>query len=318
MTNSKYRGERKQRDTHKVMSKELWGGFAYIRRAIWKNTEKLYNKCWWRWFLSLLQVVGLEETRSRGWGWSRRRRGRLRRGDRRADDRGPVPGWGSAAWGWCPAAGGWAGANHLMGRRRGQGHLERERLRRDAGIAGQAEAGRHGWRRARRESGGEWRASRSGGRVRSEREAGSSTIGRVALLRRVRRRSRIAARHGQRVGISSGLEEVGSEHGVGDGPGQGESLALVLHAPVLEPDLDGGLLEAKLGGQLAAAGAGDVVLLEELLFKTGKLLTAEGSSVAADSWALLVVGITSAVVVAAGRSAGGCGSSRRADFYFSN
>ena len=67
-------------------------------------------------------------------------------------------------------------------------------------------------------------ADRSGSR-----SLGSVTSGRIAGQR-------------QRVRISGGLEEISSEHGVGDGPGEGHALAFVLHASVLEPDFDGRLL----------------------------------------------------------------------------
>ena len=148
--------------------------------------------------------------------------------------------------------------------------------------------------------------------MRSERHADAGAVGRVALLGRVRRWGRIAARHGQRVRVSGGLEQVGGEHGVGDGPGEREPLALVLHPPILEPDLDGGLLEAQLGGQLAAARSGNVSLLEEFLFATGQLFAAKGRPVAAHGGALLIVGV---VVVAVGRAGGGSGSGSRAGFY---
>jgi hypothetical protein len=102
--------------------------------------------------------------------------------------------------------------------------------------------------------------------------------------------SRIDSRHaGQRVRVSGGLEQIGGEHGVGHWPGQRHALALVLHAPVLEPDFDGRLLEAELGSQFTTSRARNVILLEEFLLQTGQLFAAEGRPVTADGWPLTLL-----------------------------
>lgn len=101
--------------------------------------------------------------------------------------------------------------------------------------------------------------------------------------------ARCGARNGQRIRISSGLEQISGEHGISHRPGERHPLTLVLHSPVLEPDFDGRLLETELGSQFAAAWSAHVILLQELLFETGQLLTGEGSAVATDGRALLVV-----------------------------
>ncbi len=174
--------------------------------------------------LSFLQVVGLEETRSRG-GW---------RGARWAHR------WGSVTitrgWSTSTTAVGWSRRSPLLDNsRRSQGHLERQgllgwRIGREPELL----------RRGREGHAGRWERSRS------ERKWWSTTGSTVRREAVISGSSWwwwwVATRHRQRIRISGGLEEVSGEHWVRDGPGERETLTFVLHATVLEPDFDGGLL----------------------------------------------------------------------------
>lgn len=93
-------------------------------------------------------------------------------------------------------------------------------------------------------------------------------------IRRIRHPNAIGGR------LQDGSGESGIRVDGGVRPGDGDALALVLHAAILEPHLDGALGQVELGGQLAAPGSGDIVLLVELLLEAGQLVAGEGSAVA--------------------------------------
>lgn len=89
-------------------------------------------------------------------------------------------------------------------------------------------------------------------------------------------------RHAHAIGgrLQYGSGESGVRVDGGVRPGDGDALALVLHAAVLEPHLDCALGQIQLCGQFAATWPGDIVLLVELLLETRQLITCEGGSIA--------------------------------------